>query len=238
MTIYTDNRMLAAGLIGGTLSRHVGNMKEASAQMPVYQSLDINPQHILHFHQTHSDRIISITNAQDATRHQNAPMQDADAWLFTAPNWGGSILTADCVPLFLWDEKADVFALAHCGWKGVVKRLPFKTAQAMQQAGARGRIYGWLGPHIQDCCFEVQEDVAGQFSPQSVRTKNGKILVNLNIEILHQLEQTGLNPLDIKTPYYCTCCDEKNFFSWRRDHVRAHLLSFVYKPGNLRKTSN
>ena len=76
----------------------------------------------------------------------------------------------------------------------------------------------------------MQEDVAAQFSAQSVIRKNGKIFVNLNTEILLQLELAGLTAADVKTPYYCTCGDRENFFSWRRDHEKTNLLSFVYKP--------
>jgi len=230
MTIFTDNRLLAAGLVGGTVSRHRGNMRQSDDQIPLYQELGISPHRMLHFHQTHSDTIVSVSNETQARAVQAAPLQDADAWLFTTSGWGGAILTADCVPLFLWDEHGQAFALAHCGWRGVVKRLPFRVASALRQTGVDGKIFGWLGPHIQVCCFEVQEDVATQFSPQSIHRKDGKIFVNLNVEILQQLQEAGLNPQYIKTPYYCTCGDKENFFSWRRDHVRDSLLSFIYKP--------
>ena len=230
MTIFTDNRLLSAGLIGGTLSRHRGNMREPQAQQPIYEELGIPPERILHFHQTHSDTLLSIRTTQDAQAVQQGSIQDADAWLLTTPGWGAAILTADCVPLFLWDESAQVFSLAHCGWRGVVKRLPFKAAQTLKQAGARGKIHGWLGPHIHVCCFEVQEDVATQFSPKSLHRENGKIFVNLNLEILCQLQEAGIPAQQIKTPYYCTHCDKTNFFSWRRDHQRENLLSFIYKP--------
>ena len=198
MKIYADNRMLSLGLIGGTVSRHVGNMRDAQAQNSVYNQLNIPNKQILHFRQTHSDRIIRIASDADALSFQNQPEQEADAWLFSCGGWGAAILTADCVPLFLWDETASVFALAHCGWRGVVG--------------------------------QVQQDVASQFSSQSVINKNGKLFVNLNTEIILQLQLAGLNAADIKTPYYCTCGDAENFFSWRRDHVKDSLLSFVYKP--------
>ena len=230
MNIYADNRMLSLGLVGGTVSRHAGNMRTADAQAAVYQQLNIPAKQILHFHQPHSDRIIRIASDADALAFQNQPEQEADAWLFSCGGWGAAILTADCVPLFLWDETASVFALAHCGWRGVVGQLPYKTALAMKDAGAQGTLYGWLGPHIQSCCFEVQQDVAAQFSAQSVIHKDGKIFVNLNTEILLQLQLAGLTAADVKTPYYCTCGDKENFFSWRRDHVKDSLLSFIYKP--------
>lgn len=230
MNIYADNRMLSVGLVGGTVSRHAGDMRDLNNQNELYRKLDIPPQRILHFHQTHSDRIISLLSEEEADDFQKKPEQEADAWVLSLSGWGVAIQTADCVPLFLWDEKGGFFALAHCGWKGVVKRLPYLTAQALKKAGAAGTISAWLGPHIQSCCFEVQEDVATQFTPKSVVYKQGKIFVNLNTEISLQLQQAGICATDIKMPYYCTCGDEKNFFSWRRDHIRQNLLSFVYKP--------
>ncbi len=230
MNIYADNRMLSLGLVGGTVSRHAGNMRDLSNQTALYGKLNIPEKQILHFRQTHSDRIIRITSDADALAFQNRPEQEADAWIFSCGGWGAAILTADCVPLFLWDETASVFALAHCGWRGVVNQLPYKTASALKEIGAQGTIYGWLGPHIQSCCFEVQQDTASQFSEQSVIHKNGKTFVDLNAEIVLQLQLAGLTAADIKTPYYCTCGDKENFFSWRRDHIKDSLLSFIYKP--------
>ena len=230
MSIYTDPRLLQAGLVGGTLSRHHGNMREISHQNSIYEGLHLPAQKILHFHQTHSDTLIHISSAEQAQQIVAAPLQEADGWLFTTSGWGGAILTADCVPLFLWDAQGRAFALAHCGWRGVVKRLPFKTAQALRQSCPNASVLGWIGPHIQACCFEVQEDVARQFNTPSVQERKGKIFVNLNTEILLQLQEAGLDSTHIKTPYYCTCGDRENFFSWRRDHVRQGLLSFIYKP--------
>jgi hypothetical protein len=60
--------------------------------------------------------------------------------------------------------------------------------------------------------------------------KNGKIFVDLSAEIIDQLCAAGLAKAAIKAPYYCTCGDRENFFSWRRDHERNMLLSFIYKP--------
>lgn len=232
MTIYTDKRLLHAGLVGGTFSRHHGNMREFACQETALNELGVNPAHILHFHQTHSDTIISITSLNEAQEHLTSQLIDADAWLFSPciAGWGAAIVTADCVPLLLWDDTGTYAALAHCGWRGVVKGLPQKTAQALRAKNPQGRLNAWLGPHIQACCFEVQEDVAQQFPSDCVIRKEGKIFVDLNVEIKRQLTQAGLNQADIQTPYYCTCGDKMNFFSWRRDHEKNMLLSFLYKP--------
>lgn len=232
MKIFADKRLLACGLIGGTLSRHSGNMRELANQQPVYKELGIDPAHILHFHQIHSDKIIAISNANDAQNCIKSPLQDADAWLL-APlpvGWGAAIVTADCVPLFLWDHSGTHAALAHCGWRGVAAGLPGKAARELLQKAPNARLNAWLGPHIQACCFEVQEDVAAQFPAGCVIRKGGKIFIDLNTEIKRQLGQAGVSAKNIHAPYYCTCGDSENFFSWRRDHQKNLLLSFIYKP--------
>jgi len=232
MNIYTDKRLLRAGLIGGTLSRHSGNMRELTNQAAVLRELNIDPARLLHFHQVHSDTIISIGSTQEAHAHTTRSTLDADGWVFSPfpTGWGAAIVTADCVPLFVWDDTGTYATLAHCGWRGVVKGLARKTVQTLLAHNSKMHLNAWLGPHIQACCFEVQEDVATQFASDCIVHKNGKIFVDLNVEIKRQLTQAGVYEKDIQTPYYCTCGDKENFFSWRRDHEKNLLLSFMYKP--------
>ena len=231
MKIFSDKKMLAAGLVGGTLSRHTGPMGTPQDQQKIYDELRIPSTRILHFKQTHSARLIELTNQDDITAFTQLPTQEADAWLFAPAQtgWGCAVITADCVPLFLWTATGDAFALAHCGWRGVVQQLPLLTAQALRRR-TNEPIYAYLGPHIQSCCFEVQADCAEQFSPKNVLHKNGKLYVDLTGEITDQLKRAGLTQENINAPYYCTCGDRENFFSWRRDKARNMLLSFIYKP--------
>lgn len=232
MKILTDKRLLRAGLIGGTLTRHSGNMREITNQEVAFQKLGISPARMLHFHQVHSDKLITISNASDAQHCAEKPLQNADAWLLMPfpAGWGAAIVTADCVPLFLWDNSGTYAALAHCGWRGVVAGLPGKTVRELLKKAPHAQLNAWLGPHIQACCFEVQKDVAAQFSPASIVHKNNKIFVDLNTEIKRQLVQAGVSAHNIHAPSYCTCGDKENFFSWRRDHEKNLLLSFIYKP--------
>lgn len=232
MKIYTDKRLLSCGLVGGTASRHSGNMRELATQASVYQELGIAPDKILHLHQVHGDKIISVSSEQDARAQLASTLPDADAWMLSPmpSGWGAAIVTADCVPLFLWTDDGNAAALAHCGWRGVVQGLPGKATKMLLESVSYRRIYAWLGPHIQACCFEVQDDVASQFPADCLEQKNGKTFVNLTAEISRQLVQAGVAQADIHAPYYCTCGDRENFFSWRRDHEKNLLLSFIYKP--------
>lgn len=230
MKIFTDPRLLQHGLIGGTFSRHGGDMGDKELQSRVLREIGIPFEKIVHFHQTHSDRILCFSNEQQLSDFALTPLQDADGWLFApAPSqWGAAIVTADCVPLFLWAQDAGAWALAHCGWRGVVQQLPSKAARALQEK-TNAPIYAWAGPHIQPCCFEVQQDTASQFPPQTIVHRGNKQFVDLNAAVRLQLQAAGLPAANIRTSTDCTCCDEENFFSWRRDHLHNRLLSFIYK---------
>ena len=229
MKIYSDPRLLSLGVVHGTPDRSAGNMRLTQSTHALFENLGIAEEKILRFKQIHSDKLIRVCNAEEMHQIQNGPLPQADGWILSGPCIGAAILTADCVPLIIWDEKAEVIGLSHCGWRGVAAGLPGKTAQAVLQCGGKGRLCAWAGPHIQSCCFEVQQDVADQF-PGCVLHKNGKMYVDLNKEITRQLSAAGLNEKDIKLPYYCTCGDKANFFSYRRDHTKDALLTFVYRP--------
>lgn len=230
LQIYSDPRLLRLGVVHGTASRKWGNMRTPENVQNLMSALHIPPDKLLRFHQTHSDVILHALTPEQTEQIRLAPTQDADGWIIRGRGVGAAILTADCVPLFIWDEEGELLGLAHCGWRGVAKGLPAKLAAELKQAGAKGRLNAWIGPHIQSCCFEVQQDVAQQFPPACVLHKNGKTYVDLNAEILRQLAEQGLAEQDVKAPYHCTCGNRLEFFSYRRDHAKDALLSFVYRP--------
>lgn len=230
MALYSDPRLLALGVVHGTTDRLGGNMRLAENTRALFDALDVPEAHILRFKQIHSDVLITVCSAQQARQTQSGPLPPADGWVLAGLHgWGAAILTADCVPLILWDRKANVLGLSHCGWRGVAAQLPAKTVRAMRLAGAEGDISAWAGPHIQSCCFEVQQDVAACF-PGCVREKNSRLFVDLNQDILRQLTAEGIKEENVRFPYYCTCGDKEKFFSFRRDHTKDALLSFVYRP--------
>ena len=229
MTLYFSEKLRALGVIHGTTDRHNGNMRLAENTRTLFDGLHIPEEKILRFKQIHSAQIISILCDEQATKQVTSPLADADAWVLGVKGWGSAILTADCVPLIVWDEHADVIGLAHCGWRGVKAELPAKTVHAMKEAGANGVLSAWVGPHIQANSFEVQQDVAVQF-PNSVLERESRLFVDLNHAILTQLTEHGLEKKDIEFCLHCTCAEPENFFSFRRDHTKDALLTFVYKP--------
>jgi purine-nucleoside/S-methyl-5'-thioadenosine phosphorylase / adenosine deaminase len=78
------------------------------------------------------------------------------------------ILTADCFPVLLVDTKKKAVGAFHAGWRGTVKRIVEKGAGIMRlEFGSRPEdIHAAIGPGIQNCSFEVGEEVEEQFHSQ------------------------------------------------------------------------
>ena len=75
-------------------------------------------------------------------------------------------LFADCVPLYFVDPKKQAIGLAHSGWRGTVNRMGARMIEEMKrQFGSNpGDLLVAVGPSICVDCYEVGEDVAGEFS--------------------------------------------------------------------------
>lgn len=73
MKIYSDPRLLALGVVGGTVSRHAGNMRERPVQDAFFEKLDIPSSRILRLHQVHGDHILPILTPEQAARQQKSP---------------------------------------------------------------------------------------------------------------------------------------------------------------------
>jgi YfiH family protein len=78
------------------------------------------------------------------------------------------ILTADCFPVLLVDTKKKAAGAFHAGWRGTVKRIVEKGAGIMRlEFGSHPEdIHAAIGPGIQNCSFEVGEEVEEQFHSQ------------------------------------------------------------------------
>jgi polyphenol oxidase len=78
------------------------------------------------------------------------------------------ILTADCFPVLLVDTRRKAVGAFHAGWRGTVKRIVEKGVGAMRlEFGSRAEdIHAAIGPGIQNCSFEVGEEVEEAFHTQ------------------------------------------------------------------------
>jgi YfiH family protein len=132
-----------------------------------------------------------------------------------------NILTADCVPILLYDTKKEVVAAIHAGWRGTHMHIVTKTVQKMIDtfnSNPKDIIAG-IAPSIGRCCYEVGEDVAEHFfdMPQSFTRKDEKYMLDLPLINKEQLLIAGLKEESIEMSHICTSCNVERFFSYRKE---------------------
>lgn len=168
---------------------------------------------------------ITVVTAEDAGRgayDNESRLPDTDALVTDEAGVCLMVLTADCVPVLLYDPKCGAIAAIHAGWKGTAADIVGKTVNLLRKRyGSEPRnILAGIGPAIGKCCFEVGEEVASVFQgryPEQVEAgKNpGKFQVDLGAINYLELLQAGLDAENIEQADICTRCHPHDFFSYR-----------------------
>ena len=132
-----------------------------------------------------------------------------------------AVLTADCVPILLYDNKKKIIAAVHAGWKGAYKGVIKNVIKFMIKIGCNPKnIITAIGPSITQKNHEVKANFKKRFIKKHKKNKiffkNKKKLIYFNLPgyVKTQLISQKINKIDmIKIDTY----DKKNnFFSARR----------------------
>ena len=178
--------------------------------------------HYIVANQTHSDHIKIIQKKESkGWEGLKDAIEDCDALITDVKDVVLSILTADCVPVLLYDQKNKVVAAIHAGWKGTQKHIVAKTVQKMREIfGSNPKdILAGIAPSIGSCCYEVGEEVAAHFfdTPEAFTKQGEKYMLNLPYLNQKQLLDAGIEKENIEMSGVCTACDTQRFFSYRKE---------------------
>ena len=87
-----------------------------------------------------------------------------DALVTDKKNIPIAILTADCAPILLYDEKNKMIAAIHAGWKGAYKDIVIKVIKFMLKKGCSTKnINAVIGPCISSDNYEIKKDFIKKF---------------------------------------------------------------------------
>lgn len=126
---------------------------------------------------------------------------------------------ADCFSIFFIDEVKGIFGVAHCGWKGVLHNLPSNMIAGMVKEGSNlSDIKVVIGPGIRVCHFEVKNDVWYKFYSKEGAPMHRK-QIDLPMFIKIDLAHMGVERRQIEDQKVCTSCEDKKYYSHRRDKV-------------------
>lgn len=172
--------------------------------------------------QTHSDNIHIIKeNKERGWNEAEDAIENCDALITNQKNIMLNILTADCVPILLFDPIQQVVGAVHAGWKGTKEQIVLKTIQKMQNEFNSNPqdIMAGVAPSIGRCCYEVEWNVAKYFEhiDHAYTQKKEKYMLDLPYINKLQLLKAGLNIEHIEMSHVCTACKVEDYFSYRKE---------------------
>ena len=96
-------------------------------------------------------------------------------------------------------------------------------------------IIACIGPHIRPCCYAVKEDIIKEFEKACgdaaldfFKFTNGSARLDLAKAVSHSLIEEGLARKNICSEALCTACENKLFFSYRKENgLTGRQLSFI-----------
>lgn len=181
-------------------------------------------------HEAHVTIVSEALRGKGATDYQGA-IDDTDAMVTNVPGICLMVLSADCVPILLWDPTKTVVGVVHAGWKGTLHGIARKTVEVFEKhfGSSPHDMRAGIGPSIGPCCFEVDSDVISQVRDlletggkhfcSNVTDEKGYVdLWSANQE---QLVQAGIPADHIEVARTCTCHRADLFFSHRCEEGRT-----------------
>ena len=122
----------------------------------VRAELDLAPGRMAAVYQVHGHKAVIADEMFDSAGAlpERDQLPRADGLVTTTPGLGLTILTADCLPLLLVDDRGAVAGACHAGWRGAAAGIVEATVELMRDQGA-GRITAMVGPTIQQPSYQV-----------------------------------------------------------------------------------
>ena len=132
-----------------------------------------------------------------------------------------AILTADCVPLLIFDKKRKMIAAIHAGWRGAYKGIIQKVIKFMFNKGCKKEdMIVAIGPSISIKNYEVGKKFKDKFIKKDkknfvfFKNKKNKIYFDLPNYAKKQVKLNKIKNIDLLN--IDTFNEKNNFFSARR----------------------
>ena len=180
------------------------------------KNLNLNKKKLILITQTHSSKVIRIT------KNNLDKNIKADGVITSLNNVILGILTADCAPVIIYDDKNKFVCNLHSGWKGSLNNISQTAIKLFDKYQIkRKNLTAIVGPCLGAKNYEVDKNFQRMFIQKNIkyskffRYKNKKkSYFNLRALINYQLSELGLKKIyNINRDTYSS---ENLFFSHRR----------------------
>ena len=204
------------------LSNQVGDSPDSVKMNRDLIKQDLQAANLVFANQIHSNYVVEIT--QDNLDK----IADADAIVTKEKGIALAITHADCQAVLIFDPENEIIAAVHAGFRGLIKNVYQKTIDFM-----KGR-FNSKPQNIVAC-------VSASLCPKHSEFKNYKKEFpesfwsykkdNYNFDqwqiAKDQLMKAGLEDKNIEFANECTYCNEKDYFSFRKDNKTGRNASVI-----------
>lgn len=181
----------------------------------VAKKIKINRKNLLMMNQTHSNKVIIIDN-----RNKKFKRFNSDAIITKMKGFTLGVVTADCVPIILYDAKNQIIGCVHAGWKGAFSGIVENTIKKFKKLNSSNKIFASIGPCIGKKSYEIDLNFYKKFLLKSKKNSVYFTKKNKYKKLFDLRKYVGdkLIKLDVIVDHvnHDTFKEKNNFFSYRR----------------------
>ena len=180
----------------------------------VAKKMSIKNDKLILMNQTHSTKVIEVK------KNNYKKKINSDAIITKIKGLALGVVTADCVPIIIYDVKNEIAGCIHAGWKGALFGIIKNTVNKIKKINLNNRIHASIGPCIGARSYEVDLIFYKKFLNKSKKNKKYFYNKNKNKKLfnLRKFVADKLVELNVKIDHvnYDTFKEKNNFFSYRR----------------------
>ena len=128
------------------------------------KNLNLNSKKLILIKQTHSSKVIRIT------KNNLDKNIEADGMITSLNNVVLGILTADCAPVIIYDDKNKFICNLHSGWKGSLNNISQKAIKLFDKYQIKRKNWtAIVGPCLGVKNYEVDKNFQKKFMKKNIK---------------------------------------------------------------------
>ena len=170
-----------------------------------------NEYNLIFGKQEHNDNIFTYTDNQELNKLKI--VSNTDAIITNAQKTVIAVYTADCVPIFIFDQKNKIISIVHSGYKGTSRKIISKVINKLisEFNSKKEDLFIWIGSSISSCCYYArskdQEKEFKKHFDSCLILRDGKYYLDLSSVLEGDILNLGIPKENIENTNTCTNCN-------------------------------
>jgi polyphenol oxidase len=180
----------------------------------VSKKMFVKKSKLILMHQSHSVKVIEIK------KNNYKKKINSDAIITKVKGLALGVVSADCVPIIIYDFNNEIVGCIHAGWRGAFLGIIENTVNKIKKINSKNKIFASIGPCIGVKSYEVDLVFYKKFINKSNKNRKyfhqknkNKKLFNLRGFVADKLIELNVKIDHVNKDTYK---EKMNFFSYRR----------------------